>query len=146
MLNRHRWTVPAVALAAFVGTATVAAQDAPAVQPGKRSYSPYPEQNFPNRVFFGDTHLHSSYSTDSGMLGNTLGPEEAFRFARGETVTSSTGIPARLRRPLDFVVLTDHAENLGLAPCAQGKQSPDPEERVGRQQHDTRQAGHARRG
>ena len=63
------------------------AQDVPKVEPGNRKYSPYPEQNFPNRVFFGDAHLHSSYSTDAGMLGNTLGPEEAFRFARGETVT-----------------------------------------------------------
>lgn len=82
-----------------------------------RPYSPYPEQNFPNRVFFGDTHLHTSYSTDAGMVGNTLGPDEAYRFARGETVTSSTGVPARLARPLDFLVISDHAENLGLAPA-----------------------------
>ena len=45
----------------------------------KARYSPYPEQDFPNRVFFGDTHLHTSYSTDAGMIGNTLGPEEAYR-------------------------------------------------------------------
>ena len=83
----------------------------------KARYSPYPEQDFPNRVFFGDTHLHTSYSTDAGMIGNTLGPEEAYRFARGETVTSSTGLPARLSRPLDFLVVADHAENLGLAPA-----------------------------
>jgi len=83
----------------------------------KSKYSPYPEQNFPNRVFFGDTHLHTSYSTDAGMVGCTLGPEDAFRFARGETVTSSTGVPARLHRPLDFLVVADHSENLGLAPA-----------------------------
>ena len=83
----------------------------------KARYSPYPEQDFPNRVFFGDTHLHTSYSSDAGMIGNTLGPEEAYRFARGETVTSSTGLPARLSRPLDFLVVADHAENLGLAPA-----------------------------
>lgn len=93
------------------------AQDVPPTPPGNRHYSPYPEQNFPNTAFFGDAHLHTSYSTDAGMLGNTLGPEEAYRFARGETVISSTGLPARLRRPLDFVVITDHAENLGLAPA-----------------------------
>ncbi len=51
------------------------------------------------------------------MIGNTLGPDEAYRFAGGETVTSSTGIPARLARPLDFLVVADHAENLGLAPA-----------------------------
>jgi hypothetical protein len=44
-------------------------------------YSPYPEKNFPNRVFFGDTHLHTSYSTDAGMVGNRLGPDEAGRAA-----------------------------------------------------------------
>lgn len=93
------------------------AQDAPPVAPGpKTDYSPYPAQNFPNRVFFGDTHLHTSYSTDAGMFGNSLGPEDAYRFARGETVTSSTGVPARLKRPLDFLVIADHAENLGLSP------------------------------
>jgi hypothetical protein len=123
-------------LAWLLAVAGVQAQDVPPTPPGKRQYSPYPEQNFPNRVFFGDAHLHSSYSTDAGMLGNTLGPEEAFRFARGETVTSSTGIPARLRRPLDFVVLTDHAETLGLAPALKESNPLILKSAWGRQQHD----------
>ena len=50
------------------------------------------------------------------MFGTRLGPDEAYRFARGEEVTSNTGLRARLQRPLDFLVITDHAENLGLAP------------------------------
>ncbi|WP_232829333.1 DUF3604 domain-containing protein [Tropicimonas sp. IMCC34043] len=83
----------------------------------KIQYAPYPEETFPNNVYFGDTHLHTSYSTDAGMIGNTLGPEDAYRFARGETVISSTGLEARLRRPLDFLVVADHSENLGLAPA-----------------------------
>ena len=82
----------------------------------ERIYSPYPEQDFPNRVYFGDTHLHTSFSTDAGMVGNTLGPEEAYRFARGEAVTQSHGLRAKLVRPLDFLVISDHAVNLGLAP------------------------------
>ena len=90
----------------------------------KRQYSPYPAQTFPNNVYFGDTHLHTSYSTDAGMIGNTLGPEEAYRFARGEKVTSSTGLPAQLGRPLDFLVIADHAENLGLAPAI-AESNPD---------------------
>ena len=89
----------------------------PPAEIDKSKYSPYPQQDFPDRVFFGDTHLHTSYSADAGMIGNTLGPQDAYRFARGETVTSSTGIPARLSRPLDFLVVADHAENLGLAPA-----------------------------
>jgi len=83
---------------------------------GKAEYSPYLDRGYPDRVYFGDTHLHTSYSTDAGMLGNRLGPEEAYRFARGEEVISSTGVRARLQRPLDFLVVSDHAENLGLAP------------------------------
>jgi hypothetical protein len=82
----------------------------------KIEYSPYPSKTFPNRVYFGDTHLHTAYSTDAGMVGCTLGPEEAYRFARGEEVIQSHGLKAKLVRSLDFLVVSDHAENLGLAP------------------------------
>jgi uncharacterized protein DUF3604 len=82
----------------------------------RESYSPYLDHNYPNNVYFGDTHLHTSYSTDAGLFGNVLGPEEAYRFAKGEEVTSSLGVKARLLRALDFLVISDHAENLGLAP------------------------------
>jgi hypothetical protein len=98
-----------------------AQDDAPGVQPKKSGYSPYPEVTYPNRVYFGDTHLHTTYSADAGMIGNTLGPEEAYRFAKGQTVKSSTGVTARLARPLDFMVVADHAENLGLAPLLMAK-------------------------
>jgi Protein of unknown function (DUF3604) len=80
------------------------------------NYVPYLEDAFPNQVFFGDTHLHTSYSTDAGLFGNTLGPEEAYRFAKGKVVASSLGVKTRLARPLDFLVISDHSENLGLAP------------------------------
>ena len=83
---------------------------------GQKEYSPYLQIGYPRNVYWGDTHLHTSFSTDAGMIGNQLGPEEAYRFARGETVVSSTGVRARLQRPLDFLVIADHAENLGLAP------------------------------
>jgi len=81
-----------------------------------RNYSPNIDAHFPNRVFWGDTHLHTSFSTDAGMVGCRLGPEEAYRFARGEEVMSSSGQRARLSRPYDFLVVSDHSENLGLAP------------------------------
>ncbi|MGD9391686.1 MAG: DUF3604 domain-containing protein [Chromatiales bacterium] len=91
---------------------------------GEKEYSPYLNIGYPQRVYWGDTHLHTSLSTDAGMIGNRLGPEEAYRFARGETVTSTTGVRARLQRPLDFLVAADHAENLGLAPMIAEK-NPD---------------------
>lgn len=80
------------------------------------NYSPYLDDNYPKDVYFGDTHLHTSYSTDAGLFGNTLGPEQAYRFAKGKEITSSMGVKARLLRPLDFLVIADHSENLGLAP------------------------------
>lgn len=67
------------------------------------------------QVFWGDLHLHSSMSFDAFINGARLvGPEEAFRFAKGEPVTSNTGTFAQLHRPLDFLALADHSENLGL--------------------------------
>ncbi|HUQ12820.1 MAG TPA: DUF3604 domain-containing protein [Novosphingobium sp.] len=68
---------------------------------------------FPERVFWGDAHLHTSNSVDAFGFGVRLGPEEALRFARGEEVTASTGIKAKLARPLDWLVITDHSDGLG---------------------------------
>lgn len=99
------------------------ALDAPPPVTRPIKYSPYPEENFPNRVLFGDTHLHTAYSADAGLVGATTTPDDAYRFAKGETVISSNGLPARLQRPLDFLVVTDHAENLGL-PVALEEENP----------------------
>ncbi len=80
----------------------------------KKPYSPNVGEHYPTRVFWGDTHLHTSQSVDAVLFGNTLGPEEAYRFARGEEVTSSTSQRVQLNRPLDFLVVADHAENFGI--------------------------------
>jgi hypothetical protein len=77
-------------------------------------YSPHTDDQATRRVFWGDTHLHSSLSTDAFVFGVSLGPEQAYRFASGEQVVSSGGLPVRLGRPLDFVVLADHAESFGM--------------------------------
>ena len=60
----------------------------------KKYYSPYVGNNYPNNVYFGDTHLHTSQSFDAITFGTSLGPENAYRFAQGEEVISSTGVPA----------------------------------------------------
>jgi hypothetical protein len=71
----------------------------------------------PRNVYWGDTHLHTNYSPDANLAGNaSLDPAAAYRFARGETVTGMSGKPARLDRALDFLVVADHAEYLGLMP------------------------------
>jgi hypothetical protein len=81
--------------------------------PGK-AYSPYAQRSFPSKVYWGDSHLHTALSPDAGLFGNTLGVEEAYRFARGEEVTSSTGLPTKLSRPLDWLVVTDHTDMMGF--------------------------------
>jgi hypothetical protein len=80
-----------------------------------KPYSPYVDQHFPQRVLFGDMHHHTSLSVDSGVIGNRNSPEVSFRLARGEEVTSNSGQRVKLDRPLDFLVVTDHAEYLGIA-------------------------------
>ena len=77
-------------------------------------YSPYAGREYPTQVYFGDTHHHTANSGDAFMNGDRLSPEDAYRFARGEEVVSSTGIPVKLARPLDFLVISDHAEGLGV--------------------------------
>src|SRR5687768_10950356 len=74
------------------------------------------EASYPTRVFFGDTHLHTAMSMDAGAFGNRLGIEDAYRFARGEEVMASSGQKAKLSRPLDFLVVADHSDNMGFAP------------------------------
>lgn len=68
---------------------------------------------YPERVFWGDQHVHTGWSVDAGAFGATLGPEEALRFARGDEVQSSHGVPAKLSRPLDWVAITDHSDAAG---------------------------------
>ena len=129
-LNR---TIGGAALLATVSAATLAiAQDAPGIIPG---------EGFPNQVFFGDTHLHTSYSTDAGMTGTTLGPAESYRFAKGETVVSSMGIPARLQRPLNSLVEAVHAEGLGVAPMIARSDQVLLADPSGKELHDLTKAG-----
>ena len=79
-------------------------------------YSPYAGRDFPSGVYWGDTHLHTDISMDAGAFGNRLGLDEAYRFARGEEVESTNGGPVRLSRPLDFLVIADHSDNMGFFP------------------------------
>jgi hypothetical protein len=80
----------------------------------KPGYSPYAGRTYPTRVYWGDQHLHTSWSADAGMSGATLTPEHAVRFARGEEVMSNTGQPVKLSRPLDWIAVTDHSDGMGV--------------------------------
>ena len=87
------------------------------------AYSPYAGRHFPDRPLWGEMHLHTSWSPDAVGGGTRLGPDVAYRFARGEEVTSSTGQPVRLSRPLDWLAIADHSDALGvIADVIAGKQ------------------------
>jgi hypothetical protein len=79
-----------------------------------RAYSPYADRAFPSHVYWGDTHMHTGLSMDAGLFGNTTGVDTMLRFARGEQVTSASGQPVKLARPLDWVVTTEHSDGMGM--------------------------------
>ena len=105
------------------------------------AYSPYVGQTHPNRVYWGDSHLHTSYSWDAGLVGNTLGPDAAYRFAKGEQVTASSGQDVKLIRALDWLVVADHAESLGVAVLIERSDPAILESEVGRKTHDLYKKG-----
>ncbi|MBW2328278.1 MAG: DUF3604 domain-containing protein [Deltaproteobacteria bacterium] len=71
-------------------------------------------RDYPTHVYFGDTHHHTANSGDAFMGGDRLSPEDVYRLARGEEVVSSSGVRVKLSRPMDFLVISDHAEGLGV--------------------------------
>ncbi len=100
--------------ATFVVTACVGRAD------DNDHYSPAVNQTHPTTVYWGDTHLHTNLSVDANGMGNrAITPDSAYRFAKGERVLAHNGELVRLRRPLDFLVIADHAENLGVLPRLQ---------------------------
>lgn len=115
--------------------------DAAGEQPEQPPYSPYANRTEPTRPFFGDTHLHTSFSMDAGAFGARLGPRDAYRFARGEQVTSSTGQPVRLARPLDFLVVADHSDGFGFFPMILGGAPEVLADAQGREWYDMIQSG-----
>jgi hypothetical protein len=82
----------------------------------KQAYSPAAGHDYPTHVYWGDTHVHTSYSMDAGAFGARLGPKDAYIFAKGNEITTSTGQRAKLSRPLDFIVVTDHSDGFGFFP------------------------------
>jgi hypothetical protein len=120
-MSSPQWVVAGLIAAALISPAFAQDVGAPTKEQlqqalPKPAYSPYADRDFPTRPFFGETHLHTSFSMDAGAFGARLGPKDAYRFARGEQVISSTGQAAKLSRPLDFLVVTDHSDNMGFFP------------------------------
>jgi len=112
----------------------------------KEPYSPYVEQHHPVDVYWGDTHLHTRLSLDAYALGNRLTPTDAYRFARGEGIIANNGMQVRLRRPLDFLVAADHAENMGVVAALDTADITLLKTQEGRQLYDRLQAARKQAG
>ena len=143
----HRYAGLFGALLCCVATSAVAQEPAPPLEtlegafPKTAPYSPYAGRAFPSQVFWGDTHVHTSFSMDAGAFGARLTPRDAYAFAKGAELTASSGQPVKLSRPLDFLVVADHSDNMGFFPdLFRGKPEmlADP---TGRRWYDMIQAG-----
>ena len=107
----------------------------------KPAYSPPAGRNFPVRPFFGDTHVHTSFSMDAGAFGARLTPQDAYRFAKGHEITASSGQRAKLSRPLDFLVVSDHSDNMGFFPQLFAGKPEMLADQTGRRWYDMIQTG-----
>jgi hypothetical protein len=119
--SRTAWTLARGFVLWMVAVAVVAQEAHPPAETlsssfPKKSYSPHAVRNFPTRPLFGDTHVHTGASMDAGAFGARTTPADAFRFASGEEITASNGMRVKLARPLDFIVVADHSDNMGFFP------------------------------
>lgn len=85
------------------------------------------DSNQNRNVYFGDLHVHSKFSFDAYLLGNVLGPDEGYRFAKGEKLSNGFGVDMQLKEPLDFYAITDHGMWLGVVP-----EFANPDSRLGK--------------
>ncbi|HEU4381954.1 MAG TPA: DUF3604 domain-containing protein [Anaeromyxobacteraceae bacterium] len=153
MSVRGRMAVAVVAVAGLLASRALAAEQGPKdlgpadkaklekAHPTKPPYSPYAGRNFPTRPLFGDSHLHTGFSFDAGAFGCRLTPKDAYRFARGEEITTSSGQRAKLSRPLDWLVVADHSDNMGFFPDLLAGKPEVLADSAGRRWHEMIQSG-----
>jgi hypothetical protein len=101
------------------------AEETAGAGPAAEEEAPSVPRNAKRDAYFGDLHVHTSFSIDSYIFGNRLTPRDAYKFARGEQVTLHGGATQKLRAPLDFAAVTDHAEGLEvMAICIDDQAHP----------------------
>ncbi len=87
---------------------------ASASETASTSTAPNPSQAGQRQVFFGDTHIHTTYSFDAFIFGTRTTPDDAHAYAKGEVIKHAAGFDVQLEQPLDFISVTDHATYLGM--------------------------------
>jgi hypothetical protein len=96
----------------------------------KEIVTAHPETNAKRKAYFGDMHVHTTYSFDAFAFGTLATPYDAYRYARGESIDHPSGFKMKMRRPLDFYAVTDHAMFLGVS-----RQAADPDSHFSKQGH-----------
>lgn len=104
-----------LSLAILSSTASLSFASSEGSNEAAKTYSPMANTTHATNVYWGDSHLHTGLSLDAGLFGNTLGPDDAYRLARGGKLTASSGVPVQLSRPLDWLIVTDHTDLMGIA-------------------------------
>ena len=100
-----------------------------------------PEPSPQRNAYFGDLHVHTTYSFDAFAFGTTATPADAYRYARGEAIRHPGGFDMQLREPLDFYAVTDHALFLGLAAEAADTSTEFSQREVSEPLHDLNAPG-----
>jgi len=92
------------------------ATEAPApAQPVAQVSAAAPQPNPERNAYFGETHIHTSWSVDAWVMGNRLtGPADAYKYAKGGTIKHPMGFDIRIDTPMDFMGVTDHSEYVGI--------------------------------
>lgn len=116
---RQTVTVVAPLLMGFILTACEASHHSDQVSTERIVASPKSDRRNPSKnAYFGDTHVHTRYSFDASAFGTLATPDDAYSFAKGNTIFHPSGTVMKLAKPLDFLAITDHAEYLNAATSA----------------------------
>src|SRR5262245_14797486 len=91
------------------------AKAAAEAQPAAPAPAADPQRNPERNAYFGETHIHTSWSVDAWVMGNRLaGPGDALKYAQGQTIKHPLGYDITIDTPLDFMGVTDHSEYVGV--------------------------------
>ena len=89
--------------------------------------------SYPVNLYWGDTHVHTYLSSDAFATGTTITSDQAYRFAKGERIKANGGQYASIRTPLDFIMIADHAEDLGAFAALSSTKSIIEDQKVAEQ-------------
>ncbi len=133
-----RTHIKITALSIIASTLLISSVNATEVK--KEKHYILPSQNATN-VYFGDAHVHTSMSLDAAAWGSTITPEDAYRYARGEELTSFKRWKTKLTRPLDWLVIADHSDGYNFTNMVAKGDPIIVKEKLGKRWHELLKTG-----